>query len=285
VVIELVANVVFAAKRYFSTWANGLFEDKRVEIITDDARNFLLGTNEYFDVIVGDLFTPWHAGTGSLYTLEHFQQGRRRLAVGGIFAQWLPLYQLTPESFEVIAATFARVFPQVTVWRADFSATGASIVLIGQEKGAQLSQDVLLQNIESVVGKRDSLATGPVEHMAGLFYLGNLNAIKDRLAGAKINTDDRRAVEFESPILSQQVSTGNGNFISGKELEKLITDLAMALPAREDPYLAKLPDHEVRYVEVGLLYFRHQQLVTAGKQKEAEEILTKIRLIAPDFLK
>jgi spermidine synthase len=285
VVIELVANVVSAAKRYFSPWANGLFEDSRVEIITDDARNFLLGTNEYFDVIVGDLFTPWHAGTGSLYTVEHFRQGKRRLAAGGIFAQWLPLYQLTPESFEVIAATFASVFPQVTVWRADFSATGASIVLIGQEKGAQLSEDGLQRNIVNVVGERDSLATGQAEHMAGLFYLGNLNAIKDRLASVTINTDDRRTVEFESPILSQQVSSGRETFISGKELENLITALANGLPAEKDPYLANLPAHEVRYVQVGLLYFGYQQLILAGDNKNADILLGQIRLIAPDFLK
>ena len=44
----------------------------------------------------------------------------QRLAPGGIYCQWLPLYQLTREEFDVIARTFLAVFPHVTLWRDDF---------------------------------------------------------------------------------------------------------------------------------------------------------------------
>ena len=37
--------------------------------------------------IVGDLFVPWHAGTGALYSTEHFAAVSRRLHEGGVFAQ------------------------------------------------------------------------------------------------------------------------------------------------------------------------------------------------------
>ena len=60
----------------------------------DDARNFLRATSERFDVIVADLFVPWQAGTGALYAREHFEAARAHLAPGGLFCQWLPLYQL-----------------------------------------------------------------------------------------------------------------------------------------------------------------------------------------------
>jgi len=284
VVVELVSNVIPAAQRYFLPWVNELFDDKRVEIITDDARNFLLGTAERFDVIIGDLFTPWHAGTGSLYTVEHFQQAKARLAPGGLFAQWLPLYQLTPESFETISATFASVFSEVTFWRADFSGSGASIVLIGQEAGSRLNQEVLQRNILNVVGEKDNSSKEAANHMAGLFYLGNLDALQNRLSGIMLNTDDRRSVEFKAPILSQKVNTGSKTYIVGKELETLLTTLATALPAEQDPYLSDLPPSEIRYVEVGLQYFRYLQLITEGKESEANSVLEQIHLLAPDFL-
>lgn len=280
VVVELVGNVIPAAKKYFSSWVNGLFEDERVHIISDDARNYLLGTNQKYDVIIGDLFTPWHAGTGSLYTVEHFQQAKQKLRKHGVFAQWLPLYQLTPESFNIIAATFRTVFPQVTLWRADFSATGASIVLVGQEEGARLDQQVLQVNIAHII---DRAAAGG-DHMAGLFYLGNAIALKERLSGVVLNTDDKRTIEFAAPVLAQQVGAGENTFVVGRELDNLLHTLANGLPPEEDPYLAGLPAHELRYVKVGQLYYTYLQLTAAGKTNQAGKIRQEIDSLAPGFL-
>ena len=282
VAVELVSNVIPAAKHYFSPWANGLFKDDRSYIIADDARNFLLGSNEQFDVIVGDLFTPWHAGTGSLYTLEHFEQAKKRLSPGGIFAQWLPLYQLTSDNFNTIAATFAAVYQQVTLWRADFSTTHASIVLVGQEAGVRLDENTLRQNIVHVIGEQ---ANPENNHMAGLFYLGNLEAIRNRFSGVELNTDDRRSVEFKAPILSQQANSGRATYITGKELDNLLSLLRSNLPAEKDPYLSNLPKEEIRFVKVGSLYHRYIQLINARKDKEAKIVLKRIQLLVPDFLK
>ena len=281
VAVELVSNVVTAAKRYFSPWTNGLFKDKRAHIVADDARNFLLGANKKFDVIIGDLFTPWHAGTGSLYTLEHFEQVKKRLSPGGIFAQWLPLYQLTPENFNTIAATFAAVYPQVTLWRADFSTDRASIVLVGQEAGSQLNDNTLRKNIVHVVGKQIDPENN---HMAGLFYLGNLEAIRNRLSGVELNTDDRRSVEFKAPILSQQANSGSASYITGKELDDLLTLLNTNLPAGKDPYLSNLAEEEIRFVKVGALYHRYLRYVSTGEEDKAKKIREQIQFLAPDFL-
>jgi len=281
VAVELVSNVIEAAERYYAPWANGLFHDQRVEIVADDARNYLLGTNEKFDVIVGDLFTPWHSGTGSLYTLEHFQRAKKQLKPGGLFAQWLPLYQLTPESFKIIAATFDSVFSEVTLWRADFSGSRASIALIGQQKGAQLDQEVLQKNIVNVLGSKDSAKAG---HMAGLFYLGNLNALKEQLKGIELNTDDKRTIEFTAPVLSQKANTGSATFISGKELEQLLTTLADKIPVNQDSYLSGLPANERQYVEVGLQYYRYLLLETTGERVKADSVRKLIQNLAPGFL-
>ena len=284
VVVELVSNVIPAAKQYFSPWVNNLFKDKRVEIIADDARNFLLGSTENFDVIVGDLFTPWHAGTGSLYTIEHFNQAKKHLKKGGVFAQWLPLYQLTPESFEIITKTFASVFPEVTFWRGDFSSTRASIVLIGQEKGSKLNEEILKRNIENVIDSSKSESDNLNDHMAGLFYLGNFNAIKNNLSNVGVNNDNYRSIEFKAPILSQQANSGKNSYIIREKLFDLFKMLNKNLPASKDPYLSELPPNELKYVEVGLLYFRYLQLKDNGNESEANKTLDKINFLVPNFL-
>lgn len=281
IAVELVPNVIRAAKRYFSPLTNGLFQDPRVKIIADDARNYLLGTSENFDVIVGDLFTPWHAGTGSLYTIEHFQQVKKRLAPRGIFAQWLPMYQLTPESFKTIAVTFASVFPEVTLWRADFSGSRASVALIGQQAGAKLDQETLEQNIIHVIGSQNSSEN---EHMTGLFYLGNLDALQNYLSGVELNTDNNRTIEFTAPIQTQQANAGSETYLVGKELDRLLTVLAENLPAEQDPYLSDLPASEIRYVKAGRQYYRYLQLSASGKTNKADSVLSKIQELAPAFL-
>ncbi|MFV2008099.1 MAG: spermidine synthase, partial [Longimicrobiales bacterium] len=280
---ELVPNVIRAARRYFSPWTNGLFTDPRVEVVADDARNYLLSSTETFDVIVGDLFTPWHAGTGSLYTVEHFRLVSERLAEGGVFAQWLPLYQLTPEGFETIAATFASVFPQVTVWRADFSDSRASIALVGQELGARLDQETLLRNSRSVTGAADGAPDSPDEHMATLFYVGNLTAAPGRFSGVALNTDDRRILELRAPVLSQEANAGRETFVVGRELERLFTTIHAAVPLENDPYLSSLPRNEVRYADAGLMYFRYLRLAASGRRAEALEVLEGLETVAPAF--
>jgi spermidine synthase len=284
VVVELIKNVITAAKKYFSRWTNNLFNDKRVEIIADDARNYLLGSSEKFDIIVGDLFTPWHAGTGSLYSIEHFIQAKNHLKKGGIFAQWLPLYQLTPDSFETIAATFASVFPEVTVWRADFSGERASIVLLGQEAGSKLNQDIIKKNIGNIVGENQGQFLEDSNHMAGLFYIGNIKAIQHKLSSVLINDDELRTIEFNAPILTQQANAGKGSYIVKNELEKLLATFATNLPPEKDPYLSNLPTNEIKYVTIGLLYYRYLMLTADKKEEEAAQILNQINTLAPDFL-
>ena len=284
VVVELISDVISASKKYFYKWTNNLFKDERVEIIADDARNYLLGSTDKFDVIIGDLFTPWHAGTGSLYSIEHFIQAKNHLNKDGIFAQWLPLYQLTPNSFETIAATFASVFPEVTLWRADFSGNRASIVLMGQEKGAKLNQQVLEKNIKNVISQQVESGPEQNKHMAGLFYIGNLKAISEKLSTVAINDDDHRTVEFNAPILTQQANSGKDSYIVKNELSKLLRKLIENLPPEKDPYLSELPEYERNYVKVGYLYYNYLMMVSENKNTEANKLLNQINTLAPGFL-
>lgn len=283
VAVELVSDVIAASQRYFSPLVNSLFQDKRVEVIADDARNFLLGTSEKFDVIVGDLFTPWHSGTGSLYTVEHFEKAKQQLAPGGLFAQWLPLYQLTPRSFGTIAATFASVFPQVTLWRADFSSSRPSIALIGQAEGAKLDQAALKRNIVKILHPSNT-SRDSKDHMVGIFYLGNFNNIDQRLAPITLNTDDKRTIEYMTPMWTQAANAGLETYLVGQRLESLLIDLSVGLPAEKDPFLSLLPPQELRYVEAGLLFYSYHLLLNQDRENEAMEVLEKIRVLAPDFL-
>lgn len=267
---ELVPDVLTAARAYFAPFTNGVFQDPRVDLRADDGRSYLAGTRNRFDVIIGDLFTPWHAGTGSLYTLEHFRTVRSRLRPGGIFAQWLPLYQLTPTEFFIIARTLTEVFPEVTLWRGDFSPSGPIVALVARAEAAPIAAEVLERNVQLLTSALPRVRAS-ADHMAGLFYAGNMSVLKDRLSAYPPNTDDRPVIEFLAPLREQNASA----LFTGSRLDQFYAELLTLMPPERDPFLSALPPEELEYVWAGLAFYRYHLYLEAGRPAEAERFLAQ----------
>jgi len=133
--VELSPQVTRLACSGFADANARICQDSRARVVVEDGRLFFLATRDTFDVVVGDLFVPWQAGTATLYTREHFEAVRSRLAPGGLFAQWLPMFQLDAVGFWGIAATFASVFPNAWVVQADFQPSSPAVGLVGWREG------------------------------------------------------------------------------------------------------------------------------------------------------
>ena len=184
VVCELIPEVVKAAQKYFTPVTNHLFEDPRATVIAEDGRNYLLGTQEKYDVIISDLFTPWHAGIGSLYSREHFSSVRSHLNKDGLFAQWLPLAQLSKTEFCIIAKTMSAVFPQVTIWRLNTEPSGPIVVLIGQNEIKPLDPNMVNRNVQGVLGREGSYV------VPYIYYVGDITTNPDLFDRFPINSED-----------------------------------------------------------------------------------------------
>ena len=63
-------------------------------------------------------------------------RSRARLAPGGLFCQWLPLYQLSEAELRVVLATFLDVFPHAALFRGDFYGRFPIVALVGYEGAA-----------------------------------------------------------------------------------------------------------------------------------------------------
>jgi len=142
-IVELIPEVFNMGKKYFSDYCHGLYSDSRVREVLGDARNLLLGEKIQYDVIIADLYVPWHHGTGNLYTTEYFELIKKRLYPRGIFCQWLPLYQLSEKEFLRIVATLSNVFPRVTLWHGDFYSNKPTIGLVAQQENVPLATATL----------------------------------------------------------------------------------------------------------------------------------------------
>jgi spermidine synthase len=193
VICELERLIPPAATKYFSRENHNVLNDKRTEIHYDDARHFILTTNEKFDVITSDPIHPWVKGTATLYSKEYFELVKRHLNPGGVVTQWVPLYESDPATVKSEIATFFDVFPNGSVWANDNNGAGYDVVLLGQEDPRPINLDILDARLHSedhapVV---ESLAEVSFHSAASLLgtYDGRAVDLKSWLQGAEINRD------------------------------------------------------------------------------------------------
>ena len=84
VLVEIDSSVIELSKKYFPSVSDGAFEDPRVEVIIQDAAQFVKSTNESFDVIICDSSDPI-GPSAVLFTREFYGDCKQRLRDGGIF--------------------------------------------------------------------------------------------------------------------------------------------------------------------------------------------------------
>ncbi len=251
VVCELSPSVVAASRKYFAggtggpDLTNGLFHDPRARVLVEDGRNHLMATRENYSMINADLFLPYGRGTGDLYSREHFQQVKTRLEPGGVFVQWLPLYQVSENEFGIITRTMLSVFPQVSLWRGNFQPGAEMVALVGHQNNNPLPACAL-----EVAGDKQNAVAGathldmqelmlPINPQTILlFYCGNLTLAADLFARYPLNTDDQPVIEFGTPrSLHRTRDQGNPHFV-GSRFADLVDEIQNRTPPASDPLLA-----------------------------------------------
>ncbi len=113
IMLDLDQEVVELCRRYLPQHHGGSFDDTRVSLYHQDAREYLASSSETFDVMVMDLVDPLEAGTAYLlYTEEYYRIAKSRLNPGGILVtQSGPAGLLSyRECFTTIYKTLAAVF-------------------------------------------------------------------------------------------------------------------------------------------------------------------------------
>ncbi len=138
--VELVPAVLDQL-HYFEAINGGVATAENVHLHAADARRFIAASPDVYDVIVADLFHPGRSGAGGLYAKEHFETVREHLAPGGLFAQWIPLYQMDTETLKVVIRTFTDVFDPAQAWLGLYNVDTPAVALIGGADAAALQLD------------------------------------------------------------------------------------------------------------------------------------------------
>lgn len=137
--MELEDAVVDAALRFFSDVSHlhkkhdrfPYLEVPRLTLYKDDGRNFLAATDKRYDVIVSEPSNPWITGVSDLFTVDHFEVTKKKLKPGGVYCQWVQLYELSPENIKTVYRTFASQFRYVLAFSAE--ELSSDTILVGSD--------------------------------------------------------------------------------------------------------------------------------------------------------
>jgi spermidine synthase len=191
--VEIVRGMDAAADIYSKENYNCM-SDPRFNLIEEDGRNYLLFTENNYDVIVGQVSNAWVSGCVNLFTEEFFQLARRHLNRGGIMCQWIQLYAMSERDLQLILNTFHSVFPHVSVW----SASLGDLVVIGTMESHVRQYGEILEAIGSP-GVTEDLASVGLAEPAGFFscFLLDRKGLREYLKGITgLVTDDNPSIEF-----------------------------------------------------------------------------------------
>ncbi|CAK9042033.1 Polyamine aminopropyltransferase (Putrescine aminopropyltransferase) (PAPT) (Spermidine synthase) (SPDS) (SPDSY) [Durusdinium trenchii] len=268
VVAEIAPSVIKASREFFSEYTNGLFDDPRVSVIAEDGRNVLRGAQSEFDLIISDLFIPWKAGTGTLYSVEHYQASKRRLREGGLYAQWIPLYQVTQEEFAIITRSMLEVFPTVTLWRGNFWADRPVVALIGHREAAILesSTPLLVASQRALEEHKDGVGdTVPlIAH-----YAGGVSKTDTNFSDAPVNTDNRPVIEYRAPINHRLEKAGRAEWFTDERMLDFMAERVNRDALATDAYLSGINPAWRDVVQAGY-YFHASKALKSWEHEDAD---------------
>ncbi len=170
-------------------------KDPRLTITYNDGRNYMMATDETFDVITSEPSNPWQAGVCNLYTQEYFQVCHDRLKPGGIFAMWWQYNEVSSDNLSRVFASLKKVFKHVVV----FQVFTGDISAIASDEPIKIN----LKNVEKTLQDpklKQTLAlfTGIncAEDLPAKICLSD-DSIEKIAAQFPPNTDDKNHIEFD----------------------------------------------------------------------------------------
>ncbi|HKU13871.1 MAG TPA: fused MFS/spermidine synthase, partial [Steroidobacteraceae bacterium] len=278
--VELLPEVIDASAYFAGAGAS----DDRLRLMAGDARRFVRASHEQYDVIVADNFHPARSGSGSLYTVEHFQAVKERLAQHGLFCQWLPLHQLDLDTLRSIVRSFVAVYPHGSAILATNSLETPVIGLVARRDTDRFDLMRIRARLADARAAHSSAELGLNDDLAllGSFIAGP--SALERFAGdAPLNTDDRPVVAYRAPRMVYAADSLPRDRLLELlgQLDTRTTELIDSADSDWDSRLAAYWSARNRFIEVGR-NVRPSADVELMLAQVREPLLDVLR-ISPDF--
>lgn len=192
-VCEIEPVIPPASTRFFAPQDYDVYHNPKTHIVYDDARHYLLTTNEKFDIIASDPLDVFVKGTAALYSKEYFENVQKHLNPGGMFSLYVPLYETDEPTIRSELETFFQSFPYATVWANTREGMGYDMVFMGSREPMKINLEEVQQRLErpDYAPVAQSLRDIGVPSTTELFatYAGQKTDLGRWTKGADLNRD------------------------------------------------------------------------------------------------
>jgi spermidine synthase len=199
-IAEIEPLVPYVVSKYFGEHNFHVVDNPKVHIHLDDARHYLLTTDEKFDAVTSDPLDPWVKGAATLYTREFFDVVKNHLNPGGVVTLFVQLYESNEAAVKSEVATFLEAFPDGAVFANTANGQGYDLVLFGQLGGGKINVDDVQKRLSDPANEAiaNSLREIGIYNAIDLFgtYAGGTRDMKNWLKDASINTDRNLRLQY-----------------------------------------------------------------------------------------
>jgi spermidine synthase len=185
---------------HFGEHNYNVVRNPKVKVQIDDARHFLLTSDDMYDAITSDPFDPWVKGAATLYTKEFFQVAKRHLKPGGVITVFVQLYESGMPAVKSEVATFLEVFPNGIIWGNTHQGGGYDVVLMGQADPRPINVDTMEARLarpefaEVAQSLREIGFNSATDLLST--YAGDGPHLQPWLADAQVNTDRNLRLQY-----------------------------------------------------------------------------------------
>ncbi len=199
-IAEIEPLVPQVVSTYFAEHNFDVVRNPKVKVHLDDARHYLLTTNEKFDAVTSDPLDPWVKGAATLYTKEFFENVKAHLNPGGVVTLFVQLYESNEAAVKSEVATFLEAFPHGAVFANTANGQGYDLVLWGPLEERKIDIDRVEQRLREPRNERvmQSLRQIGIYTAVDLFgtYAGNAKDMAPWLKDAEINHDRNLRLQY-----------------------------------------------------------------------------------------
>jgi spermidine synthase len=199
-IAEIEPLVPQVVSTYFAEHNFDVVRNPKTRIHLDDARHYLLTTDEKFDAITSDPLDPWVKGAAMLYTREFFEIVKAHLNPGGVVTLFVQLYESNTPAVKSEIATFMEAFPNGIVWGNTQEGRGYDLVLMAQLEPTTIDVDEMQKKLTSpeYVRVAQSLREVGIDSAVDLFatYAGRGSEMGGWMQGAMINRDRNLRLQY-----------------------------------------------------------------------------------------
>jgi predicted methyltransferase len=185
-----------AGARAFSPRVTRPYRDERSNVYLEDAKSYFARHRKRYDVIMAEPSNPWVNGVAGLFTTEFYRDTKRYLAPGGLFVQWLQVYEFNDRLLGSILAALGENFADYEIYESN----PGDVLVVAVVEGRVPRPGALP---EKETGFMEQLRRLGITHIEGVSArsLGAKKQIEPLFGAlaAPVNSDFRPFVQLEAP--------------------------------------------------------------------------------------